>query len=82
MRKRVSNLYFGNQVKEKFKMIVMEEYEFYDNDICRVDADYRNETLRLSLSFSNDRAIFLSKEEIVAMAKIFDLLVFDSSMAL
>lgn len=63
-------------------MRTMKNHKFYDDDIVAVDVDYTSETLELSFAFSGDDAILLSKDDIVAMAKVLGLVVFDSSMAL
>ena len=58
-------------------MIVMSNHDFLDNDIEKVIWDEEKEVREIVLSKNNEGSLFISKEDAVALAKDFGLLLFE-----
>jgi len=58
-------------------MIVMSNHDFLDNDIEKVIWDEEKEVREIVFSESNEGSLFISKEDAVALAKDFGLLLFE-----
>ena len=63
-------------------MEVMIEHDFFDGDIESVRMDGHPNNREIVLKETADNALLINKEDVIAFAKEFDLVVFDKSAAL
>jgi len=58
-------------------MRVMDNHVFFDDDIKEVRWDGHKHNRSIHLNGNNDNMIIINKEDVIALAKQFDLAVFD-----
>lgn len=63
-------------------MQVMTEYDFFDGEIECVRAEGHEDVRKIVIQPSNEGSILVTKEDIVAFAKEFGLVVYEKSSAL
>lgn len=63
-------------------MIVMERHNFFDEDVEKVLWRGHEDNREIVLSDANEGALIISKEDIIALAKEFNLVVYEKDSSL